>query len=377
MKNRILILSYFLSLLIISSCENEGEEQYPSSDFIASGSFAGDYWPTQDWRTCSPEEVGMNSEYLDELNEEVLILKEIHVDVHSVLIIKDGYIVAEQYYNDEYNEDSLHRIYSCTKSIISALMGIVIEQGYIDDLNSRMIDFFPEYTIENMTDDKASITLEDMLTMSAGLEWYELEYPIDDDRNSFGAWASSNDLVKFVLDRMMVAPPGAEYSYNTGISHVLSAIIENETGVRTDSLGTEKLFAPLGIDRYYWPVDNQGIAYGGTGVRLTSRDMAKFGYLYLKNGMWDGQQLVPSDWVEASQQKHIKRKYIPDYYYGYHWWVSKENTYSAVGYGGQWITIIPEHDLVVVFTNWLTEGDGLQMSTPERLLNNYILPAID
>jgi len=126
----------------------------------------------------------------------------------------------------------------------------------------------------------------------------------------------------------------------------------------------------------YWAVDSEGVANGGSGVQLTPRDMARFGYLYLKDGVWDGEQIVSAEWVEISQQKHIKRKYIPDYYYGYHWWVSDKNTYSAMGYGGQCIIIVPEHDLVVVFTNHFTEDNDLQRAAPERLLNTYIIPAI-
>ena len=171
--------------------------------------------------------------------------------------------------------------------------------------------------------------------------------------------------------------PGYIYSYSTGSSHVLSGILQNATGVRSDSFAMKHLFKPLGIDKYYWPVDGDGIAYGGSAMRLTPRDMARFGYLYLMEGVWEGKQIVPEEWVEVSQQKHIARKYIEDNYYGYHWWVSDYNTYSAVGYSGQWISVVPEHNLVVVFTNEFTEGDNLQWNTPERLLNTYIIPAIN
>jgi CubicO group peptidase (beta-lactamase class C family) len=175
----------------------------------------------------------------------------------------------------------------------------------------------------------------------------------------------------------MVAAPGYLYSYNTGASHVLSGILQKATGTRTDSFALEELFKPLGIDSYYWPVDGHGIAYGGSAVRLTPRDMARFGYLYLKEGLWEGKQLVSKEWVQASQQKHIKRKYIEDYYYGYHWWVSDQNTYSAVGYAGQWITVVPQHDLVVVFTNGFSEGDDFQWTTPGRLMETYVIPALE
>lgn len=364
-------------IIFVCSCEKEnGNQPYPSSEFISKGYYSGDYWPTEGWRTCKPEEVGMNSEKLKELNEEILLLLKLHIDIHSVLIIKNGYIVAEQYYSDKYGPDSLHPVNSCTKSLTSALIGIAIDKQYIQDENILMTDFFPEYNIENLTNDKQKIALKHMLTMSAGLDWHELDYRYNDERNTFNQWASSADRVRFVLDRPMTAVPGEKYTYNTGISHVLSAIIKKSTGVRADSFALENIFKPLGIERYYWPIDMHGVAYGGNGVRLLPRDMAKFGYLYLKKGMWNQEQIVPQEWVEISQMKLIKRNDIPDYYYGYHWWVSNENSYSAVGFGGQWITIFPGQNLVVVFTNQFTDGDDFQWSTPERLVKSYILPSI-
>lgn len=367
-----------LLLLFYSACEKYDDDPiYPASDFISEGSYQGEYWPTETWRRCAPEEVGMDPMKLKELNEEIRLLLEMHIDIHSVLIIKDGYIVAEQYYSDNYGPDSLHFIASCTKSITSALYGIALEKAYLSGLDQRMLDFFPDYEILNRSDQKESITLEDLLTMSSGLEWYEMDYPYGDNRNTFRQWINQGGGVQFVLDRPMVAAPGYLYSYNTGASHVLSGILQRATGVRTDSFALEQLFKPLGINRYYWPVDGQGIAYGGSSTRFTPRDMARFGYLYLKEGLWDGKQIVSKEWVEKSQQKHIKRKYIEDYFYGYHWWVSDQNTYSAVGYAGQWITVVPEQNLVVIFTNDFAEGENLQWNTPERLLNTYIIPAIN
>ena len=377
MKPYILPIALILLSLAFGCEKYDDDPIYPASDFISEGNYQGAYWPTELWRECAPEQVGMDPLKLKELNEEVRVLLEMHIDVHSVLIIKDGYIVAEQYYSDDYGVDSLHRIYSCTKSITSALYGIAIEKGYLNGVDDRMLDFFPDTEIQNRSDQKEDITLEDLLTMSSGLEWYEMDYPYEDERNTFRQWVNQGVDVQFVLDRPMVAAPGYIYSYSTGSSHVLSGILQNATGVRSDSFALKQLLEPLGIDKYYWPVDGDGIAYGGSAMRLTSRDMARFGYLYLMDGVWEGKQIVPEEWVEVSQQKHIKRKFIEDDYYGYHWWVSDYNTYSAVGYSGQWITVVPEHNLVVVFTNDFTEGDDLQWNTPERLLNTYIIPAIN
>jgi CubicO group peptidase (beta-lactamase class C family) len=208
------------------SCEKEPkeDERFPSSEFISEGSYNGDYWPTNGWRTCHPEEVGMDADLLKRVNDEILLLQRLHVDIHNVLIIKNGYIVAEQYYS-EYTYDSLHPINSCTKSITSALMGIAIDEGYIESVNEKMVDYFPEYEIENLTGEKQNITIKDLLTMSAGFEWYEMEYPYGDDRNSFYQWVRSDDRIQFVLDLPLTSIPGEEFNYNTGISHILSAIL--------------------------------------------------------------------------------------------------------------------------------------------------------
>ena len=374
-------MAFFLTallLLVFSGCEKEeAGGPFPSDDFLAEGSYLGPYWPTAGWRYCRPEEVGMDSEKLKELNEEILLLLELHIDVNSLLIIKDGYVVAEQHYSQDYSADSLHPVFSVTKSLSSALLGIAIDEGYISNENALMTDFFQDYEIANLSPAKQSITLKHLLTMSAGFEWYELEYPYGDERNTFYNFARSTDRVQFVLDRPMSADPGIEYSYNSGVSHLLSAVIQESTGVRSDSFALEHIFQPLGIEDYFWPIDAQGVAFGGYGAWMLPRDMARFGYLYLKDGQWEDEQIVPAEWVDISQQKHMERKYIADNYYGYHWWVSDNDYYSAVGYGGQWIIVVPERELVVVFTNTFVEGDHLQWSTPERLLTTYILPAID
>jgi CubicO group peptidase (beta-lactamase class C family) len=377
MKQLTMLFTVLWLFALSPGCEKYDDDPiFPASDFIAGGSYLGDYWPTEAWRECDPEEVGMDPEKLKELNAEIRLLLEMHIEIHSIVVIKDGYIVAEQYYSDDYGQDDLHRIYSCTKSLTSAMLGIASGKGQLGSIEMKMTSFFPEYEIQNMSDDKEAISIEHLLTMSAGLEWYELEYAYGDERNTFRNWSDSGGGVKFVLGQPMVSVPGEEYSYNTGASHVLSGILQKVTGVRADSFAMENLFDPLGIEQFYWPIDDEGVAFGGSGVRMTPRDMARIGYLYLKNGKWDGEQIVPESWVAASQQKHMPRKYIPDNYYGYQFWVSDYDTYSAVGYGGQWITIVPEHDLVVVYNNRFTEGDDLQWTTPERLLQTYLIPSL-
>jgi CubicO group peptidase (beta-lactamase class C family) len=377
MKQSYLLFIVSLFLLLPFSCENYDDDPvYPASDLIGEGDYKGTYWPTDGWRTCHPREVDMDPKILKELNQEVRLLLELQVDFQNLLIVKEGYIVAEQYYSDEYGPDDLHRVFSCTKSLVSACVGMALDKGMLNSLEQRMVDFFPDKDIQHLDPGKADITLAHLLTMSSGMEWNEIGYLYSDERNTYRQWGNAGWGVDFVLNQPMEASPGTDYAYSSGTSHVLSAIVQEATGTRCDSFALKHLLTPLGINKFYWPVDEKGVAIGGSGVRLRPRDMARFGYLYLMNGKWEDEQLLPEDWVLDSQEKHMPRKYIPDQWYGYQFWVN-DGYYSAVGFGGQWIMIVPQHDLVVVFNNAFDEGDPTQWETPERLLTNYIIPACE
>lgn len=163
----------------------------------------------------------MDSKILGRVNEEMAFLKDLHVDVHSVTVIKDGYIVAEQFYSDEYNTESTHPIASITKSVMSAAFGIAKEEGYISSLDQNILEFFPEYEIENMSEEKANINLRQMLTMSAGFDWHEFEYSYDDPRSNWNDWIESPDRVKYLLDLPLETVPGESYNYNATIYKIL------------------------------------------------------------------------------------------------------------------------------------------------------------
>ena len=212
------------------------------------------------------------------------------LEIDSVLVIRNGTIVAEKYY-PPYTENSRHALYSCTKSFISALVGMAIDDGYIDGINEPVLDFFPERTFANLDERKESMTLEDLLTMRSGLDWNE-GMPV------YQEMMDTRDWVGFVLDKPMAAEPGSQFKYCSGCSHVMSAIIQETTGLNTLEYAQSHLFEPLGITNLYWELDGSGIPNGGWGLEINPRDMAKFGYLYLNNGTWDGQQIVPSDWVQ-------------------------------------------------------------------------------
>ncbi|MFQ5978368.1 MAG: serine hydrolase domain-containing protein [Candidatus Heimdallarchaeota archaeon] len=339
------------------------------------------------WKTSTPEEQGMSSEKLGEVRN---YIENWDLDFHSVLVVCNGYIVLEEYF-DYYRQDTLREIYSCTKSVTSALVGIAIHEGYISSVDERVLDYFPEKNFTNLDARKQNMTLEHLLTMTTGLDWPEWSVPYGPG-NIFAEWVNSPDWVQFVLDRPMVLAPGTQFNYNSGASHILSAILQNATGETTFSYANRHLFAPLGISPVIWRADPQGINAGGMYLQMRPRDMAKIGYLYLNNGSWEGKQIIPADWVEISTRKHYDMGNSAVIDYGYQWWIyyypdlndsSKHppiDAYAAVGYSGQRIFVIPDQRMVVVFTADIVSTPlklGINTSIYVYLITAFIIEAVE
>ncbi len=325
----------------------------------------GDYWPTDDWRTSSPEDQQMDSQLLTQL---VNAAKEPGIGLHSVLVIRNGYIVSETYFAP-HTATRKHEMYSVTKSVISTLVGIAIDQGYIDSLDHLVLDFFLNKTFENVDDRKKAMTLRDLVTMQSGLDWNEsLENGI----------SVSKDWVTYVLNIPMRTAPGTESYYCTGCSHVVSAIIQQATHMNTLDFAKKVLFEPLGIKDILWKRGSENIPVGGTGLRLRTRDMAKFGYLFLHNGKWDDQPIVSADWVQQATTTQAKANVDMatgvNLDYGFMWWTfPRLKAYLALGFDGQIIFIIPELDLEVVM-NASTGTRGYEDIF--ALIETYIVPAV-
>ena len=316
-------------------------------------------WPTQVWRTSTPEEQGMDSGRLSEMLAEIEQKK---LDFHSLLIIRHGAIVSETYYGT-YHADTPHVLYSVTKSFIATLIGIAIDQGLIDSVDHLVLDFFPDIAITDPDPLRETMKLEHLLTMTTGLAWQD-EDPV------FGELYRSQDWVAYVMNKPMLEQPGTHFNYCSGCSHVLSAIVQQATQTNTRDFAQEALFGPMGITGYRWEVDSKGIPIGGWGLSITPRDMAKLGYLYLHQGQWDGQPIVSSKWIEKATQKHIDADDELDY--GYQWWINPRlGAYMALGRYGQTIFVLPEADLIVVTTAKLENHDEIF-----HLIEAYILPAI-
>jgi CubicO group peptidase (beta-lactamase class C family) len=326
------------------------------------------YWPGEDWRTSTPEEQGLDSTLILQMFQEI---QDESIDIHSVLLVRNGYLVTEAYV-DPYTQNIKHPVFSVTKSVISILTGIAIHEGYIDSVDQKVLDFFPAIA-EDVTDEYLqNLTLEHLLTMSAGHNTRTIPQPwvLSEKDASF-------DTVEFILTNSdILEKPGTSFFYDSGMPHLLSAIIQETTGMTTQEYAQEKLFGPLGITGVTWETDPRGIPLGCTGLALSPRDMAKLGYLYLNRGQWNGEQIVPTEWVDQSTAKHIETKGLmneaEDDGYGYYWWMDAYGGYSAHGYGGQYIFVVPNLDLVAVFTSGLADPD---FPIPRRLMEAYILLA--
>jgi CubicO group peptidase (beta-lactamase class C family) len=323
-----------------------------------------DYWPTDEWRTATPESQGMDSSLLLNMLD---VIWQRDVGINSVLIVRNGYIVMEAY-GYPLAARYTRNIFSCSKSVTSALVGIAIDKGYIKDVNQPVLDFFPRYTAANLNDAKKTMHLRHLLTMTAGLEtkvnWRH-------GWSGLNEMKYSSDWIQYVLDLPMTETPGTRFEYSNCVTFLISAILQEKTGMTALEFAKQHLFEPLGIRKYSWPSNFQGTTLGYSRLRLRPRDMAKFGFLYLHKGMWEDKQIISSRWVEESTRKQVDARGFPGY--GYQWWTADTGSYIAIGYGGQFIYIIPDKKLIAVFTGSLKAED---MTIPTGMLYSNIIPAV-
>jgi len=323
-----------------------------------------DYWPTKGWRTASPESQGVDSNLLENMLD--MILKK-DLDIYSVLVVRNGYIVLDAYSYPR-NADLTHNIYSCTKSVTSALIGIAIDKGYIKGVNQPVLDFFKKRDAENLDANKKAMTLEHLLTMTTGLECRD-SYLYHWNGLMQMKWSA--DWVQFIIDLPMAEAPGTRFEYCNGASFLLSAILQEQTGMNALTFAHKHLFGPLGISNVFWPSNSQEITIGFSELYMRPQDMAKIGYLYLNDGLWDGKRIISSQWIKASTRKHIAATLLPGY--GYQWWIVSPGIYTAVGHQGQFIIVAPEKNMLAVFTSSLGPED---FYIPLGLLASSIIPAV-
>jgi CubicO group peptidase (beta-lactamase class C family) len=271
--------------------------------------------------------------------------------LHSLLVIRHGYLVSETYFYP-FGPEIPHEQWSITKAITSAAVGAAVAEGKLT-LDQPVLSSFPAMTFTNVDARKKAMTLRDLLTMTAGLMWAETSAPYGNPANTETQMSQSANWVQFVLDRPMAAEPGTTFNYSSGAAHLMSAMIQKATGMTTLAYAQARIFDPLGITHVIWPSDPQGITEGDVGLELTPRDMAKIGYLYLKDGQWDGKQILPASWVQASTERQAG----PPPGFGYQWRLTDFGGYAAVGWGSQLIGVMPDQDLVVVITAGVAPGE--------------------
>ena len=296
----------------------------------------------------------------------------------SLLVVRSGRLVVEEYFGNAAEED-LHDVRSVTKSVVSALTGLTIERGDISSVDNP-IGGYLDTLVTDLEPEKAAITIEHLLTMSSGLEW--------DESGGFGdytEWIRSDDILGYVLDKPLVAEPGAQYNYNSGAVHLLGVALAEATGMALPDLADELLFSRIGISRSRWERFPDGSHNGGAGLDLRPRDLARLGQLFLQRGTSGGSTIIPEEWVARSSVERYDWRSnsgkLRGISYGYLWWVvpeAAEPLYFAWGFGGQYVVVVPDLHLVIVTTNnW--RGVGAHAGRYERqtmdVLVDYIIPA--
>lgn len=313
---------------------------------VANGQSTEPVWPTAQWQTSTPEQQGMDSAVLAKL-----VAAGTTRSFDSLLVTRHGRIVLDAYYAP-FTADMPHAINSSTKAVVATLLAMAYKDGLLDRLDHPMLDFFSDRSsIANVDERKKAITVQHLLNMTSGLDWDEgFEGGREQSLRDMG---KSPDWVQFILDRSMAHAPGETFYYNSGGSHLLSAIVSKLTGKNTADYAEERLFGPLGIIKPFWRRDPQRIPIGGFGLMMRPRDMAKIGYLYLRNGEWAGKQLLAADFLDAVNHASIDMhsRFDPSRRYANQFWaIPDKHIYMTVGYHCQVVMVLPERDIVAVMT---------------------------
>jgi len=310
-------------------------------------------WPTKSWPVSTPEQEGMDSAALARLIETVGGYKQ-----DSLMVIRHGKIVAEAYFAP-YVAGISHDLRSVTKSVVGTLTAIQLQKGNLDGVNHPVVDLFSDKEIQNVDDRKRAMTVQSLLDMTSGIQWVERAYTPDE---TIMQMYKSPDRTAFVLNQPMAGVPGASFSYNGGNPYLLSALINKRSGQNALDFARKELFEPLGIKSEKWgKVDAQGVTDGEAGLFLSPHDMARFGYLYLRNGVWEGKQLIPPSWIDRVRQGDVSA--TNGFHYANLWWsLPEKGAYMARGRHSQLILVIPRLDVVAVMTGVLRDTEFYSVS---------------
>jgi CubicO group peptidase (beta-lactamase class C family) len=344
---------------------------------------AATLWPTHGWEKAAPASVGVDESTLAAFDKDLAAGKFDLVD--SFTVFRCGKLVFERKYPHDYGQiygkeaktrgplnarltgpynyfdpawhpyyhgSDLHTMQSVSKTVSSVIIGIATTRGdFKAGLDTPLLHYFDETKVKNVDDRKRRITLRHVLTMTTGLDWNE-EVAYDDPRNDADLMEATDDWVQYVIDRPMAKEPGTVFNYSSGVSELLAYVFQKETGQDIEKYGEQYLFAPLGMN-HYWKRSPLGLVDTEGGLFLNGQDLAKVGYLYLHDGVWDGKQIVSKDWVKQSVTPFIEAE--EGFKYGFKWWLLPQKdgfVWMARGFGGQRLMVFPEKELIVTFTGW-------------------------
>ena len=325
------------------------------------------------WQTADPEAVGLDADALAVARSELEAIPR----ALSLLVAKNGRLVYEAYLHGNH-ADSLNDVRSVTKSVVSTLTGIALEEGLLSSLEQTLGELLPP-SAGTVPPDKAEITVLDLLTMSGGFEWTEV------GAIGYNEWLTSGDPVGFLLDRALSDAPGSRFNYNSAAVHLLGVMLEGATGTPIDVFADQYFFGPLGIARRRWETAFTGYPNGGSGLDMRPRDLLRFGQLALQDGVSGDRALVDADWFDAATTPHYTWRsngsVLASGSYGYLWWTETgraRDAFLAWGYGGQFIYVVPEIDMVVVATtDWrgVGSGSGPLADDVMRVIVEQVVPA--
>lgn len=353
-------------------------------------------WPTKGWAVARPASQGLSAEALDAIDRAAR--DGAYGNVDAILVTRHGRLVADYRYERDYREisrghdgplgcgegcedwqpyfqgTSLHTLQSVTKSIAATVIGLAIEDDEIASVDAPLLPFFADRDLSGVDARLRTATLRDLLTMRTGIEWHETDRPLD-ETNTTLQLEKSDDWIAFTLAQPMDADPGTKWAYNSGGSALIAGVIHEATGRHIDEYAARRLFAPLGIRAFHWKRTPTGHPDTEGGLYLSAPDLAKIGYLYLRDGMWEKRRLLPEGWVREATSRHVTGV-APGWDYGYQWWITSRggtdspdgpggpdgpdsvDIWAGRGFGGQWLLVIPSRDIVAVVSAWNVFGGG-------------------
>ena len=365
----------------------------------ASAAVAQATWPTKGWPNATPQSVGLNAAVLDSIDAEIKAGRYGYVD--RMLVIRRGRVAYDRSYQHDYDKiygDSvrapgalnphdegspynyynpwwhpyyrrgdLHTLQSVTKTITSVVIGTAVTRGEFPSLDTPVLSFFDVAKVANVDDRKRRMTIRHLLDMTAGFDWNE-SLPYADPNNAAIRMEGSYDWIKFTIDRPMAEDPGTRWNYNSGASQLLAHIFRSATKTDIEEYAARHLFAPLGIERWFWKRTPAGMVDTEGGMYLEARDLAKIWFLFMKNGMWEGKRVLSPEWVISSVTPSVPVGPAPNApKYSLKWWLyphprdPARYVWGGSGFGGQLPSALPDEDLLVVFNGWniLPGGRGL------------------